>query len=296
MRTTIFFTTLLINSTFFTAFSETTDLIGVWKGPKDLTINLCITPDSRLYVCHCGIFRTFGWANVASTVTGDSLIMTATDLGSPFEGRFKIESEDKLTGTLTMGEPGEYWYFNDQTELIRQKPEIPGNISSELEGTILPSDYEILSLDREKTWEALSTIPPTLYGYAEKRVVEKLLNAPTYPVTPEEMIGFRRVRSIQIDPHNGIFSYPYFNCRFLKTEGNVFFEKSTGSQRKSGHVYQNNSESLIFLGGWSVNNAPQTHYGGTNSVAGTIYKIGKQRAIMIFPSHEDWVEIYELTK
>ncbi|MDE7509597.1 MAG: DUF4893 domain-containing protein, partial [Muribaculaceae bacterium] len=108
--------------------------------------------------------------------------------------------------------------------------------------------------------------------------------------------GFKRVRSIQIDARDGIFSYPYFNCRFRKINGKIFFEKTTGSQRKSGYIYQNTPESLIFLGGWSVNNDPQTTYGSENSVAGTIYKIGPAKAIMIFPTDDHRVEIYELTK
>ncbi len=61
-------------------------------------------------------------------------------------------------------------------------------------------------------------------------------------------------------------------------------------------MYQNSPESLIFLGGWSVNEDPQTTYGSENSVAGTVYKIGNNKAIMIFPTGENRVEIYELIK
>ena len=173
---------------------------------------------------------------------------------------------------------------------------MPENLNPELEDIILPSDYGVLARDRNIAWEALSTLTPESYGYAEKNMVEKLVNAKTYPITPKDMIGFRRVRSIQIDARDGIFSYPYFNCRFKKADGKVFFEKTTGSQRKSGYVYQNSPESLVFLGGWSVNDDPQTGYGSTNSVVGKVYKIGPRKAIMIFPTEEDRVEIYELTK
>ncbi len=269
---------------------------GAWKGPKELMVNLCIDGQKQPYVCHCGIFRTYGWMNFSTTVSGDSLIMVSTDVGSPFEGRFRIESDDRLSGTLIMGNPDDSWYYDGHAELIRQKPEMPDNLNPELEGTVRPSDYGALSLDREKAREVLSAISLGSYGYAEKGAVRKLLGVKTYPVTPEEMIGFRRVRSIQIDARGGIFSYPYFNCHFRKNGENVFFEKTTGSQRKSGHLYQNGPESLIFLGGWSVNGDPQTAYGSANSVAGTVYKIGARKAIMIFPSEADRVEIYELVK
>lgn len=288
--------TLIAISGFLTAFADTDNLTGAWKGPKDLMVNICIDNDKQLYVGYCGILRTYGWVDFSTSLTPDSLIIKSADIGSPFEGRFKIESDNRLVGKLEMGSHGDDWYFNGNAELVKEKPVMPENLNPELEDIILPSDYDMLSSDRNIAWEVLSTLTSESYGYAEKNMVEKLLNAKTYPITPEDMIGFRRVRSIQIDARDGIFSYPYFNCRFKKADGKVFFEKTTGSQRKSGYVYQNSPESLVFLGGWSVNDDPQTGYGSTNSVVGKVYKIGPRKAIMIFPTEEDRVEIYELTK
>lgn len=288
--------TLIAISGFLTAFADTDNLTGAWKGPKDLMVNLCIDNDKQLYVGYCGILRTYGWVDFSTSLTPDSLIIKSADIGSPFEGRFKIESDNRLVGKLEMGSYGDDWYFNGNAELVKEKPVMPENLNPKLEGIILPSDYGVLARDRNIAWEALSTLTPKSYGYAEKNMVEKLVNAKTYPITPKDMIGFRRVRSIQIDARDGIFSYPYFNCRFKKADGKVFFEKTTGSQRKSGYVYQNSPESLVFLGGWSVNDDPQTGYGSTNSVVGKVYKIGLRKAIMIFPTEEDRVEIYELTK
>lgn len=288
--------TLIAISGFLTAFADTDNLTGAWKGPKDLMVNLCIDNDKQLYVGYCGILRTYGWVDFTTSLTPDSLIIKSTDIGSSFEGRFKIESDNRLVGKLEMGSHGDDWYFNGNAELVKEKPLMPENLNPKLEGIILPSDYGVLARDRIIAWEALSTLTPKSYGYAEKKMVEKLLNAKTHPITPKDMIGFRRVRSIQIDARDGIFSYPYFNCRFKKADGKVFFEKTTGSQRKSGYVYQNSPESLVFLGGWSVNDDPQTGYDSTNSAVGKVYKIGPRKAIMIFPTEEDRVEIYELTK
>lgn len=288
--------TLIAISGFLTAFADTDNLTGAWKGPKDLMVNLCIDNDKQLYVGYCGILRTYGWVDFTTSLTPDSLIIKSADIGSPFEGRFKIESDNRLVGKLEMGSYGDDWYFNGNAELVKEKPVMPENLNPKLEGIILPSDYGVLARDRNIAWEALSTLTPKSYGYAEKKMVEKLLNAKTHPITPKDMIGFRRVRSIQIDARDGIFSYPYFNCRFKKADGKVFFEKTTGSQRKSGYVYQNSPESLVFLGGWSVNDDPQTGYDSTNSAVGKVYKIGPRKAIMIFPTEEDRVEIYELTK
>lgn len=296
MRINKYITSLIALCGFLTSSAETPNLIGAWKGPMDLMVNLCIDNDKQVYVGYCGILRTYGWVNFSTSLTPDSLIMKSTDIGSPFEGRFKIESDNRLVGKLEMGSPGDDWYFNGDVELVKEKPVMPENLDPKLEGIVNPSDYSVLSRDKKIVWEVLSTLTLKSYGYNERKEVERLLTAKTYPLTPEDMIGFRRVRSIQIDARDGIFSYPYFNCRFKKTEGKVFFEKTTGSQRKSGYVYQNSPESLLFLGGWSVNDDPQTEYGSANSVAGTVYKIGPRKAIMIFPTEEDRAEIYELTK
>ena len=249
---------------FLTSFAETSNLIGAWKGPKDLMINLCIDNGKKLYVGYCGILRTYGWVDFSTSLTPDSLIIKSADIGSPFEGRFKIESDNRLVGKLEMGSHGDDWYFNGNAELVKEKPVMPENLNPKLEGIILPSDYGVLARDRIIAWEALSTLTPKSYGCVEKNMVEKLLNAKTYPITPKDMIGFRRVRSIQIDARDGIFSYPYFNCRFKKADGKVFFEKTTDSQRKSGYVYQNSPESRLFFGGGCGKDEPHTRYCNKN--------------------------------
>ncbi len=46
--------TLIAISGFLTAFADTDNLTGAWKGPKDLMVNLCIDNDKQLYVGYCG--------------------------------------------------------------------------------------------------------------------------------------------------------------------------------------------------------------------------------------------------
>ena len=53
---------------------------------------------------------------------------------------------------------------------------------------------------------------------------------------------------------------------------------------------------MVFLGGWSVNNDPQTTYNSPNSVAGMVYKIGTGKIIMLFVMSNQTFEIYELKK
>ncbi|WP_300935722.1 hypothetical protein, partial [uncultured Muribaculum sp.] len=164
MKNNILFILLLAICISTSAKAGNPNLVGAWQGPKELTINICALPENRLGMCHCGIFRTFGWADVALTVDGDSLMIKAKDYGSPLVGRFRIESAERLTGTLTMGNPGDDWYFNGLAEFIKQKPIMPENINHDLEGTILPADYGNLALARDKAWNALSTVSPSSYN------------------------------------------------------------------------------------------------------------------------------------
>lgn len=126
--------------------AETINLTGAWKGPKDLMINVCDNNQNQQYVCSCGIFRTWGWVNLSTTFSNDSIIIVSEEIDNPFEGRFKIESNDRLEGTLTMGNPGNEWYYNDKCELMKQKPEMPDNLNHALEGTIFPEDYGVSRL------------------------------------------------------------------------------------------------------------------------------------------------------
>ncbi|WP_168354652.1 DUF4893 domain-containing protein [Palleniella muris] len=168
-------------------------------------------------------------------------------------------------------------------------------VSPSLRGTILHDDYDALVMCKEKALGILSTLDNSDHGIKNRKAVEKLLNQKEHEISLEDLRGYHRVRSIQVN-NNGIFTYHYFACRFTKQDGKPFFEKTAGSQRKSGFIYANKPTSMIFLGGWSVNDEPQTEYGSRNSVAGTLYKINDNKLIMLFVRPYRDFEIYEFTK
>lgn len=165
-----------------------------------------------------------------------------------------------------------------------------------LYGIIKNRDWDRLVLDREQALTVLEHLPSDAYGLNEKVMVKKLLTSKNLRITNQELLAYKRVRSIQVS-NMGIFSYPYFACRFKRKDGKLFFEKISGSQRKSGYVYDNKPNSKVFLGGWSVNDEPQTTYDSDHSEPGMIYKIGTNKIIMVFLApDEQSFEIYELTK
>ncbi len=165
-----------------------------------------------------------------------------------------------------------------------------------LYGIIKNRDWDRLVLDREQALSVLEYLSPDAYGINERTMVSKLLTAKALKVSNQELLTYKRVRSIQVNDM-GIFSYPYFSCRFRGKDGKLFFEKTSGSQRKSGYIYDNKPYSKVFLGGWSVNDDPQTTYDSENAVPGMIYKIGANKVIMLFLApDEQSFEIYEILK
>lgn len=167
-------------------------------------------------------------------------------------------------------------------------------VNPSLREYIYHDDYDRLVMAKEKALDILASLGDDAYGIKERKMVEALLTADGQEFSTQELTAYRKVRSIQV--HNlGIFSYPYFSCRFRAKNGKTFFEKTSGSQRKSGYIYDNMPDSKIFLGGWSVNNDPQTAYSdGPNAEAGVLYKIGAKKLIMLFVVPNRSFEIYEI--
>jgi len=128
--------------------------------------------------------------------------------------------------------------------------------------------------------------------------LKELVSSPRLEITPKDLLKLKKVRSTQISSL-GVFDYPYFNCRFKNTGSGVFFEKTSGSQRKSGIVFQDDNHSLIFLGASTVNQEAQREYSRfkrgkdtQHDSAGVIIKRGKTY-LMIIPGKKDSFEVYE---
>jgi hypothetical protein len=133
---------------------------------------------------------------------------------------------------------------------------------------------------------------------AELQRLKNLVSGERLKLIPSDLLKLKKVRSIQIGKY-GVFTYPYFNCWFKKTDRGIFFEKTTGSQRKSGLVFQNDDRSLVFLGTSTVNNDPQRQYSGftrakdkSHDSVGLIIKCGKSY-LAIFPNKNNAWEVYE---
>ena len=130
----------------------------------------------------------------------------------------------------------------DATETIEIKAD---TVKADTSDVIVPAlnrlihadDYLLLTQGKETALNILSSLDNDVYGNREVPMVRNLLTSKHQTVSLHELKDYRRVRSIQVN-NSGIFSYPYFTCRFKDSGGKMFFEKTTGSQRKSGYVYE----------------------------------------------------------
>lgn len=155
-------------------------------------------------------------------------------------------------------------------------------------------DKLLLDDDITKCTHLLQALPDDAAYLEERPEILRLLKSTRLDIIPSDIFNYKRVRSIQVNKL-GIFSYNYFNCRFKTKNNLLFFEKTSGSQRKSGYVYKNDPKSCIFLGGWTVNDDPQTIYGSENSIAGSLYRVGTNKLLMVFFDGNGF-ELYEIVK
>ncbi len=155
-------------------------------------------------------------------------------------------------------------------------------------------DISLIQDDLNKASDYLSHLSSDASYIGERPYVQSLLSSDITNVNISELALLRKVRSIQVKSY-GIFSYDYFNCRFINKDQTTFFKKTTGSQRKSGYLYRSDNNRLIFIGGWSVNDEPLSEYNSDNSVIGSLYKLSSGKVIMLFWEGNGF-EIYEFSK
>ena len=114
-----------------------------------------------------------------------------------------------------------------------------------------------------------------------------------------------RCRSVQASSL-GIFAYPYFQCRISESPEGLLFRKVTGSQRRSGYLFEDGGRRFVLLGGQHVNEDPARFYSGMSAdfdgedmemdTVGVLQKKGKDRFLMILDASPEKYELYELVR
>lgn len=137
-----------------------------------------------------------------------------------------------------------------------------------------------------------------------KAVVEELLAEPHRALDAAALTGDWKVRSLQGGSY-GIYTYPWFKARVTNRGGKLFFEKTSGSQRRSGWLLPpGDSGDWTFVGGATVNEDPQVGYSGSDGAdapresdsVGAVWSIAEDRVLMLLDVSENGYEIYQLKR
>lgn len=135
-------------------FAQTPNITGDWDGPNDLILHFTYNPTTKkVKVDYCGIYRVMEWHPTARIENGYLVLTQSKDGdGNSFNGRLRIESKDKMSGSLAMISYGETSFSGNATFTRSKIPYysdmmgMPGNnpdIDTSLESKGQSSDYEL---------------------------------------------------------------------------------------------------------------------------------------------------------
>jgi len=147
---------------------------------------------------------------------------------------------------------------------------------------------------RVRAVESLNNVPASGSDVAVKANIRKILTADALPITSNDLVALRRVRSTQTNDL-GIYQYSYFNCKFTREARTLFFNKTAGSQRKQGNISRMSKKYLIFSGCWYIG-GDQPVYDGEHHQVGLIFKYAPGKIAALFIEENGDLEVYEFTK
>jgi hypothetical protein len=171
-------------------------------------------------------------------------------------------------------------------------------------GQIWP-EHQARLHDQQRRVDALNASPEIPRSDADaKATVEELLAEPHRPLDAAALTGDWKVRSLQ-GARYGVFPYPWFKARITRRDGRLFFEKLTGSQRRSGWLLppEDGTGDWYFVGGASVNEDPQVPYSKAagadprdSDTVGTAWGIAEDRVLMLLDVSDESYEVYQLKR
>jgi hypothetical protein len=172
--------------------------------------------------------------------------------------------------------------------------------------TSLWPEHEARLRDATKRVDAINANPEIPKSDADaKAVVEELLAEPHRRLDATALTGEWKVRSLQGGSY-GIYTYPWFKARVTNRDGRLFFEKTSGSQRRSGWLVPpaSGSDDWTFVGGATVNEDPQVGYSLSDGAdapresdsVGAAWGIAEDRVLMLLDVGENGYEIYQLKR
>jgi hypothetical protein len=124
-------------------------------------------------------------------------------------------------------------------------------------------------------------------------VAIELLKPQDRPFKEKDLLGNWRCRTILAN-NRIVVVYPFFNCRFIRKDGKLFFQKTSGSQRRSGYIYPSTDDHMVFLGSLTVND--DVNSGEYTDTVGVLVRKASDRFLLILDATPEGYEIYEIVK
>jgi Domain of unknown function (DUF4893) len=99
-------------------------------------------------------------------------------------------------------------------------------------------------------------------------------------------VGAWRCRVIKLGGGLPLVAYPWFNCRIKDDGAGWFMEKTSGSQRTSGRLYDDGDKRLLYLGAGTVNDDAKRVYNADPLYNEPAYveRLGPRKLVFQFPS------------
>ena len=168
-----------------------------------------------------------------------------------------------------------------------------------------PQHAYLIEEIRERILNTLEKTP-TDDEHSNKTIalVRELLDKKPMRISGDDIEGDWRIRSLQ-GSALGHLTYPFFKARIENLDGIFFFEKTTGSQRRSGALHRHLPDTMIFLGGRTVNDEPQIGYSGAypdntpvdSDSIGLLHQLAPDHLIMLLDvDYNGNYEIYDMRK
>jgi hypothetical protein len=94
-------------------------------------------------------------------------------------------------------------------------------------------------------------------GAADYAAIRSILESGPVAATPAKLTGTWKCRTMKLGGLTPAIVYGWFTCRISERDGELFFEKLSGSQRTTGTLYPD-------AGGYVYLGASYVHYNGAN--------------------------------
>lgn len=143
---------------------------------------------------------------------------------------------------------------------------------------------------------------------ADIATIQAVLDRAPQAASAEALMGDWRCRTIKLGGVTPDIVYSWFRCRITNKDGNLFFEKVSGSQRIAGRLYPYESGGFVLLGALSVKGEPAHRYSGNHASVGaqatpddaigllSATGSGEARIEFPYPVQESTLDVIELKR